>query len=185
MISQTALDAFQKLTFQAINETLHYEKAVHHWNIIELKKDERIRAREFTLLTMCTYDFRLFTTLHFTYNERTINYVAESLNISRNQIDRQKFYDYLGEYGNNYCGTLKRELGQIFPHLGMSTPDRLDRRVFPHFENLKYEHTLHLKATSEQKVNLYFGLFVCPYGDLDFKISKKIETISTGELELF
>lgn len=184
MISQTAKDGFYKLVYQAIDETLQSDKKTHQWKLKDLRDSDHIRAREFILLTMCAYDFRVFTTVHYTYNRRTLQYVAEALEMPPEQITREKFNDYLGEYGNNYCGTLKRELNQIFTHLGMSTPDRLEERSYKHFDNLKYEHGIFVSATSETKVTLYFGLSVCPYGDLHFQLPK-IEAVTTGELEFF
>ena len=185
MISQSAKDAFYTLFTQATEETLNREGKTHKWNIKPIARIDHIRAKEFIVLTLCSYEFRIFMTIHFTCNRRTIQYIAESLHMPSQQVTRNKFYDYLGEYGNNYCGTIKRELQVVFSHLGMSTPDLLEERSFKHFEHLKYEYSLYAEATSENNVTLTFGLYVCPYGDLNFVLPEKVAQTVTGELELF
>ncbi len=46
--------------------------------------------------------------------------VADGSNATRSMDD-----DELQELANNLCGTLKRQLGAVFPQLGMSTPNAL------------------------------------------------------------
>ncbi|MGK5093810.1 hypothetical protein WDW89_17585 [Deltaproteobacteria bacterium TL4] len=185
MISQSAKDAFCTLFNKATNETLNKDGYKHQWMVKMVDRIDHIHAREFVVLTLCSYDFRVFMTVHFTCTKRTIQYVSESLHIPPEQVTREKFYDYLGEYGNNYCGTVKRELQCVFPHLGMSTPDLLEERSFRYFEHLKFEYSLYSEAVSENNVRLTFGLYVCPYGDLNFMLPEKKEEIVSGELEFF
>lgn len=150
MISPSAEQAFSSIFSRSVEEAVYHAKSPHQWEIKFLSNLENIKAKEFILLTMCSYGFRLFTTLHFTYNRKTIQYIASILNMDSEEMNRTKFYDCLGEYGNIFCGSLKRELGKSFPHLGMSTPDLLEERSFRYFENLKYEYELHSIATSEK-----------------------------------
>ncbi|MBF0351106.1 MAG: hypothetical protein HQM11_08735 [SAR324 cluster bacterium] len=185
MISQEAKNAFSLIYTQIVDEVLNQLQQGHYWQINQIETEAGLKAREFVVLTLCSYDFRLFVTIHFTCNMKTISYVAEALNLSADQLNRDRFYDYMGEFGNNICGALKRELGRVFPHLGMSTPDRLEERAFKHFSQMKYEYSLFSSAVSEKGVNLFFSLYVCPYGDLDFAMPQKAEAVSTGEIELF
>ena len=80
----------------------------------------------------------------------------------------------------------KRSLEKSYPHLGMSTPDILNKHSFLFFENLKYQFRLHKEVISQNGVYLYFGLYVCPSVELDFKAPDSFaEDEVKGELELF
>ena len=170
---------------QATEEILSHLIAGYQWDVNDINAEQGIRAKEFIVLTLCSYDFRLFVTIHFTCNTRSIEYVADALRVPSDQVTRERFFDYMGEFGNNLCGGLKRELGQIFSHLGMSTPDRLEERSFKYFSFLKYEHALNKAVTSNTGIYLAFGLYVCPYGDLDFVMPQMVESTAKGEIELF
>lgn len=185
MISKTAKDSLSTLFQQSIKETLDLENHPHQWQLQPLEGYSKVRAKEFMILTICSYNFRLLATLHFTYNRPTLNYVSESLQIPVGQVDRRKFDDYLGEYCNNYCGTIKRTLGSVFPHLGMSTPEKLKEESALYLQNLEYEHVMYSQASSKNKTILSFGLFVCPSGDLDFTILRKAYSNKTEKIELF
>ena len=39
----------------------------------------------------------------------------------------QAFFDAIAERGNICCGILNRDLGHYFPHMGLSTPNILDK----------------------------------------------------------
>jgi hypothetical protein len=186
VISSVATEAFSTMFVKAVEEQIKQKYQSETWSIHDIKDTEHIRAREFIVLTMCSFDFRLFLTAHFTCNTPTIQLVADSLGTSVDKVTREKFYDYMGEFGNTFCGAMKREVGQIFPHLGMSTPDRLEERSFQHFHHMKYEYARYISAQSDnRKIALFFGIHVCPYGDLDFEMPHVIEETTTGEIELF
>lgn len=185
MISKAAKDSLSTLFQQAIKETLDLENNPHQWELQPLEGYSKVRAKEFIILTICCYDFRLLATLHFTYNRPTLHYVSESLQLPVGQVDRTRFDDYLGEYCNHYCGIIKRTLGSIFPHLGMSTPEKLKEESALYFQNLEYEYAMYSLASSKNKVHFSFGLFICPAGDLDFTILRKAYSAKAEEIEFF
>lgn len=183
MISEKAKQSFSTIFDQAVEEVLTEQSLIGDCKTVSVSDPDAVGSKEFIILSICSFFFRLFVTLHFTYNNATVDFVADILKVSPEQVDRNQFYDFWKEFGNNFCGAIKRDIGMMYPHLGMSTPDVLDADSFPYLTHLKYELGFNA-LTSKKKVVFYFGLFVCPYCDLDF-VFKKPSNVNRGELELF
>lgn len=184
MISPSAHRAFNSILTRSLHEILDVENSKYQWKVSPIHSPEHIKAREFSILTMCSYTFRLFATLHFTFNSATRQFTAEALNIPIEKVDKEAFHDYMGELGNRYTGAIKRELQATFPHLGMSTPVILKKRSFVYLSQLKFEESFQAHAVGASKVGLFFGLFVCPYGELNFQDAGQQDDVETGTVEL-
>ncbi|SDT90510.1 hypothetical protein [Halopseudomonas salegens] len=92
--------------------------------------------------------------------------------------------DHLLEMGNTFCGSLKRQLGQHLPNLGMSTPHALSVKCLP---TLLDSCRLPLVAGCHDSRGLSItGWLLLPK---DFELQLVTKTVddaeSTGELELF
>ncbi len=186
MITESAQNGFAAIHRQSIEDTLQPVNDSHQWDIQSLPSAERIQAKEFIILTICSFTFRLFTTLHFSYDPNTVEYVADVLKIPATDVTKEKFYDCLKESSNMYCGAVKRTLSNVCSHSGMSTPDILGQQSYLFFENLKYEYEQHSVAVSQKTFSLFFGLYVCPYRELEFEASAMLKHDSSqGEVELF
>jgi hypothetical protein len=186
MISQRAKTGLEKLFPQYLEESLKTE--LHSsWNIqkVDVKK---IDVKNFVMLTISSYDFRLIVLLHFSADNNSLKYVSDSLKIPSDELSLTRYHDYLSEIGNILCGTLKRGLFQFFPHLGMSTPNKLGNESLKYVESYPIDHAIHIHAKARDEVEFFGSLYVSSIGELDFDpatISKNEEKVEMGALEMF
>ncbi|MBI5751107.1 MAG: hypothetical protein HZA59_03030 [Hydrogenophilales bacterium] len=187
MISQRAKTGFENLLHRCLEESLRTE--VHPaWQMQPVAEPDDIRVQRFMMLTLSSYDFRLMLLLHFSCEEASMKYVADSLTLGAAELPLSRYCDYIAEIGNNFCGALKRELVQYFPHLGMSTPNQLGRESLKHVKSWPIDHDMHIKAQSEEGAEFYGSLYVSSFGELDFDLvqqPKNEESVEMGTLELF
>ncbi len=187
MISQRAKSGFENLLHRCLEESLRTE-AHSVWRMEPVAEPDDINAQRFFMLTVSSYDFRLMVLLHFSSDEASTKYVADSLKLGSTELPLTRYHDYLAEVGNNFCGAFKRELGQYFPHLGMSTPNQLGRESLKHVKSWPIDHDIHIKALSEEGAEFYGSLYVSSFGELDFDLvlqPKSEEAAEMGALELF
>lgn len=158
------------------------------WTIEPVASEQDIKAQQFIMLTVSSYDFRMVLALHFSPNEASQRYVAQTLDTATAALENARYYDYLSEVGNTFCGAFKRELGAHFPHLGMSTPNLLMADSRPYMHTWPVDHEVHLRAYAEGATEFFGSLYVSSTGNLDFQINESApvaETAETGALELF
>lgn len=186
MISQRAKTGFEKLFPQYLEESLR--TATHSvWHLQPVKAN-KIDANKFIMLTISSYDFRLIVILHFSDDTAALKYVADSLRISPAELTAPQYQDYLSEVGNILCGAIKRGLFDVFPHLGMSTPNQLRYESLKFINRYPIDHAIHIKAKTADDTEFFGSLYVSAVGELDFDpatMIKKIETQEIGALELF
>lgn len=145
----------------------------------------RIKEQKVVMLTVSSYLFRVMTMVYFTLNEQTKQHFAAVNKTAASEMDQQAFLDVIGECGNICCGSLNRELARHFPHIGMSTPNILDRRCVDFLQTLKAGYIKHFEVDLGG-VTLHASLCVCDDADLDFLVdTRAVEEESTGELEMF
>jgi len=185
MVTQDAKKGFDELLGVSLVESLKTEN-YRDWEI-KNKSNDPVSEKEIFMLTVSSYHFRVFVILHFTKNEKTMNYVADALKLSPEKLDDRRYYDFLGEIGNGFCGMYKRELGKYFPYLGMSTPNLMSGDTLGHLSVFDYEHESHWLAATPNEVDFYGSIFVSSYDEVDFKYELKSvdENVETGELEFF
>jgi len=187
MLSQDAKNSFTSLLSLCLHEALRSE-AVGEWNLRTITNVDEIAGKEIYMLTISSYEFRIFLILHFDNDKKVRNYVASAIKISPENMNEQRFYDYLGEVGNAFCGVFKRELGKYFPHLGMSTPNRLESISLDHLDTWTFDYDAHLKASANDDLKFFGSIYVSAYSDLDFRVknTKSVnDDVQTGALELF
>ena len=98
MISQRAKTGFEKLFPQYLEESLR--TATHSvWNLQPIKAI-KIDTKQFIMLTISSYDFRLIIILHFSADAASLKYVADSLKISPDELSVTQYQDFLSEVGN-------------------------------------------------------------------------------------
>jgi len=186
MLTQNAKDGFNELLAVCLRESLKSTE-FSDWTIVEHVQQE-IKRQEIFMLTISSHNFRVFLILHFSQDETTTNYIAKLLNIDSCELKSTRFYDYLGELGNGFCGVYKRELGKYFPFLGMSTPNLLSCEVLSHIAVFEYEYEAHcLAQTTSNDVEFYGSVYISSYDDIDFKyVTNSLdENVKTSELEFF
>lgn len=185
-LTQDAKSGFSSLLSDCLKESFY--KADTEIKMKSLASLDEINEHEFIMLTVSSYTFRIFTLLHFTKNETTLDYVASALSVSRENLEEARYYDYLGEVGNTFCGAFKRELGKYYPHLGMSTPNRLVQGSLSYMDDMDFEYHDHYETTINDKTKFYASMYISAYSDLDFRIplnSRFDEDVDTGALEMF
>lgn len=157
------------------------------WHIKECTASDDSEFEEFFVLTISSQLFRIFVLLHFNKSENTENYISEVLKAGTNGIDEDKFYDYLGEVGNGFCGAMKRELNKTVPSLGMSTPNKLNKECIKYINALKVDYDLHAIAEYQGTTLFKASAYVCADEELNYVVdtSSKQDDVDSGELEFF
>lgn len=158
------------------------------WYIKECSASESTEDDEFFVLTISSQLFRIFVLLHFNKSNDTEQYISDVLKVGANGLDEEKFYDYLGEVGNGFCGAMKRELNKIVPSLGMSTPNKLNRECIKYINALKVDYETHAIAEYNGTPLFHASAYVCADEELKYEVSARQnveDEVDSGELEFF
>jgi hypothetical protein len=187
MVTQYAKNCLDKLMTICLDETFRSSAG----EVLAIKPMDRIDSvvqKEFIMLTISSYEFRICILLHFSKDKPTMDYVAKALKITPDKLEVARYYDFLCEMGNTFCGTFKRELGKHFPHLGMSTPNRLVGSSLKFMRELNFDYDAHFKTSANDNVAFCSSVFISAYKDFDLcvEIKKQAEAdAENGALELF
>lgn len=187
VLPQVAKDALTKLLSGSLEEILKTE-TYSTWALQTLTSPDQVVAPEFTMLTISSYDFRIFVLLHSSCSAPSMRYAANALQMPLEQLTTPRYYDFLGELGNRLCGAFKRDLGNCFPHMGMSTPNRMRNESLKHLKNLSLAHDIHISAKASEEAIFCASLYVSMYGTRVFRLDnlpKAKKQIDAGALELF
>lgn len=172
----------------SLNVALHEALPVDRWDIQPLTDSKRIAGEEAYVLTVSSHLFRIFTVLHFNFDEHMEAFVNEALGQQRNgPLTKDKCYDYIAEVGNIFCGALKRELQQAVAALGMSTPNLLNHACIKYISSLKLDCQGHAVTNLDGHALFYASYYLSAYGELNYtKVIQQKEVVAeVGELELF
>lgn len=183
MITQSAKEGFDILLMQALrNSMVSSDDAC---DISILSDSTGIQESRMVVLTVSSYLFRLMVMFYFTPDEQTKAHFARLNHVPRSDMDEQAFLDAIAECGNLCCGILNRDLGRFFPHIGMSTPNVIDRRCAEYLQMLNCGHVQHFEIGIDQAPRFHVTLCVSDYAEIDFSVSEEEAGSSNGELELF
>lgn len=183
MISQQAKDGFEYLLGQALKGSL--VSSGDSCDVQPIEGTAEIKENKMVVLTISSYLFRLMVMIHFRMDPATRAHFAAMNRTPAEEMDQQTFLDVIGECGNICCGALNRELAKHFPHIGMSTPNVLDRHSVEYLQQLGANHIKHFRVALGSGVVMHASLAVCDYADLHFVVDKSQAEESTGELEFF
>lgn len=153
--------------------------------VMVLEALSEIEENKMVILTIASYKFRLMVLIYFKQNEETMAHFARLNGRDVKEMTEREFIDAISESGNICCGALNRELGRIFPHLGMSTPSIIDRECATYLSLLGVTHTHHFKLELNQSFAFFVSLAICAFEDLDFDPPALEESQSIGKLEMF
>lgn len=187
ILQAAAKDSLIGLLTSSLEESLKIN-TYPAWVFQTLTDSEQVAAPEFTMLTISSYDFRLFVLLHSSCDEPTMRYAADALQMPLEQLTTARYYDFLGELGNRFCGTFKRDLGNCYRHMGMSTPNRLRSGSLKHLKSLSFAHDIHVSARTSEEPIFYASVYVSVYGSREFRLDNLVkaeEPAEVGALELF
>ena len=147
---------------------------------------DRIRENKIVILTVSSYLFRAMAILYFKPDAATRAWFDRNAEEGAPALADAEFYDRVAECGNVCCGALNRELGAFFPHVGMSTPNIIDKDCMQYAGLLACSLTKHYEVVLEGGPTLFASLCVADYGLVDFHVDPSAEAaVDTGELELF
>jgi hypothetical protein len=148
---------------------------------------DKIKAKKVVILTVSSYLFRLITTIYFRDDAPTRAFFAPPGEDGEpSALSEQEFLDRIAECGNLCCGTLNRDLGRYFPHVGMSTPNIIDKDCMRYVDLLEGSLLRHYTLALSPELSLHASLCVTAYGSVDFRVDAvPEEDLSTGELEFF
>ena len=177
-----------RLFIKGFGEALETSAESSELIIKEQTKEVADYGDEFFLLTVSSQLFRLFIVLHFKIDDISKNFTAQALNASPSNVTPENLYDYLGEVGNAFCGSIKRNLNKTVPHLGMSTPNRLAKDCLPYLSSFNIDEEFH--AIAEYQGNTLFSASAYISTDSEVNYSVQItneieEDADSGELEFF
>lgn len=184
MISLQARNGFDHMLGEAIKGA--FAAPGQRCTVRAMDNSARIKETKTVVLTVSSYRFRVMTLVYFTLNEATKQQLALLNKSSATEMDQQGCYDVIGEAGNICCGYLNRELARHFPHIGMSTPNILDRHCVDFLQTLKAGYIKHFEIELGDALVMHASLCVCDDADIDFVVdTRQVEEESTGELEMF
>ena len=134
--------------------------------------------KNIVVLTVSSYLFRLLTIFHINRDKGTEAYFTKG----DASVD---FFEAFSELGNMCCGAMNRDLGNYFPHLGMSTPYVLDSKCLPFLKELKPNYVSQHNIVINGSINLHGTFCMCSYAPIDFRVDMSIAEEATGALEMF
>lgn len=187
MISERAKTGFKNLLSRCLEESLR-SGAYPTWSIEPLSDGKEYEKQQFIMLTVSSYDFRMMVLLHFTRNASSHRYVAETLQLDPGSLEQSRYDDYLSEVGNTFCGAYKRELGKVFPYLGMSTPNLLFPECLQYIKTWPVEYETHLRAHDGDQAEFFGSLYIASSDAIDFDpqvLVSQVDEMETGALEFF
>jgi hypothetical protein len=184
MISPSACNGFDYLLKQSLKGALAPNEQ-DTFECVEVEDIAQAKDKKIVILTTASYLFRVIAMIYFTPDNHTRQFLALMNNLPTANMTDTVFYDVMAERGNIFCGILNRELAKYFPHMGMSTPNFMERQCAQYIEKLEGGHVRHVKVTINQDWSFYSSLCVCDHANLDFSVDIYEEEASTGELEMF
>lgn len=183
MLSQSAKDGFDMLLTQSLKSSL--VPAGMSADVFTLSDTATIAEDKMVVLTVSSYLFRLMVMFYFSPNAATRDHFARLNNVSEGELSEQGFMDAIAESGNLCCGVLNRDLGNFFPHIGMSTPNVIDKNCAAYLQSLNCDHIQHFAVDIDGSPRFHATLCVSAYADIDFTVVADELGSDTGELELF
>lgn len=184
MISTRATNSFDQMLMLGIKASMG-ETISADCGVKVLADPEEIQETQVVMLTVASYVFRVFVMIYFSPDESTKAHFANITHADPAEMTEQSFLDALQECGNICCGTLNRELVRAFPHVGMSTPNIIERECVSYLRFLPGGHLQHFRATNSAGQHFYFGICVRDFADIDFEWEPAQDLVSAGEMEFF
>lgn len=183
MISVGAAWALEQMLEQGLKAALRAD-AADALSMTELTDTVQITTQRIVVLSVSSYAFRLVVMIHFTPDEATRAHFARINRLAPEAMDNQVFTDAINECGNVCCGTINRDLARTFRHVGMSTPNTLDRQCLRYLSKLGGSHERHFAIDTPGGASFFASLCMTAFERLDFDVDTQADE-SSGELEMF
>lgn len=183
MITESAIKALDQMLEQGLKAALLAD-TTETLKLTPLDDVAQVTASRSVVLSVSSYEFRLVFMLHFTPDEATRTHFSRVNWMAPDAMDAQIFTDSLNECGNVCCGTMNRDLARTFRHVGMSTPNTLDRQCLRFLSKLHGNHEKHFAIATPGGAAFFASLCITAYAPLDFQADTQVDE-SSGELEMF
>lgn len=186
MISSSAKNSFDKAIIQALKGAM-VAASDDTCDVTIEDNPSAITESKFVMLTSSSYVFRAFVLIYFEPNEALREHFARRNRTTAADLTEQDFIDALSESGNMCSGAFNRDLGRHYPHVGLSTPNILDKHCADSLEVLNASHAQQFRIDINQTTLFRASLVVCAYANLDFYLPDTVaeDEVSSGELEMF
>jgi hypothetical protein len=143
------------------------------------------KETDLVILSVSLMRTRMLFVLYFTPDRTTREHVATRARRAVDELSEQDLLDAVAESANLICGALSRELGCVFPQIGMSTPNFLKRGSADHLGLLKPGYLQHYRLVLNGWLSFHASLCVIEREDLDFELVATEQAADSGELEMF
>ena len=184
MITDRAKASFDRLLISSLRSGMPVGGA--SVSVEPLKELGKIKEKKIVILTVSSYLFRAIAIIYFKPDAATRAYFNRNAEEGAPPLSDDEFYDRISECGNVCCGALNRDLGPFFPHVGMSTPNIIDKDCMQYVDLLGCGLTKHYQIVLNGELTMYASLCVADYGLVDFHVDPAVEVeVDTGELEMF
>jgi hypothetical protein len=184
MITERARSSFERLLLSSLRGGMPAAGA--NIDVSAFDSLALIGEKKIVVLTVSSYLFRAMAILYFKPDAATRAYFDRNAAEGAPALGDDEFNDRLAECGNVCCGALNRELGAHFPHVGMSTPNIIDRDCMKYVDLLGCDLVKHYRIVLDGELTMYASLCVASYGVVDFHVDPAAAAnVDTGELELF
>lgn len=184
MISERAKKSMNQWVIDGLQSAMSGPHDPVH-SVSPMPELDSMRATQVVMLSVASYRFRLMLLVYFSPDSATRAHFARTKQIAPSQLSAQGLEDAICEASNMCCGAFNRALGQVYPHLGMSTPNIVDRRCAKHLNLMGFGHLQHFCLQLDSGLQFYASLCVRAYDTLDFEAQHLASTPATGELEFF
>ena len=186
MISQNASAGFEALLVQSLKKAMTVLPD-DHCEVVAVTATDAFSGSSVVVLTSSSYVFRVMVLIYFSADMPTKTHFSRRQGILPEELNEQAFIDAICESANMCSGGFNRELGRFFPHIGLSTPNILERRCADHISALKAGLVRHFQVTVNGAILFHASMCVCDYDTLDFAYHPDTlsDAVGEGELEFF
>ncbi len=187
MISQRAKNGLDQWFTQALKGALSASQGAP-CSVETLEHNHDFPEGRFVMLTSSSYLFRAFTLIYFDLGPAVRAHLAALSRTDAQAMGEQECLDAICECANMCGGALNRELGAVFNHVGLSTPNILVAESAHCLQSLRSGHRQHFRMDFSGVALFHASLYVCEFEDLDFdepSWAEGVADVGSGELELF
>jgi len=188
MLTNSAKNAIDQWFMTAIRQSLAIQEEASCEVHFEDAQPELVQSKV-VMLTSASYMFRVFSLIYFDVDAKTRQYFAKRTRLRGEDMTHQQFIDAICECANMCAGSLNRELGKVYRHIGLSTPNILEAHSARHLDSLQSGYLRHYRIQIDG-VNLFrASVCVCEFEDMDFSAPPPAlameDGLESGELEMF
>jgi len=185
MISAQAKQSLDQMLMRGICSALPTTQG-QHTSVEVISDTDDSPSAQTVALTVCSLRFRAMVLIHFNADAETRAYFANINRTTPEELDERAFQDAVGECANICVGSMNRDLATQFIHVGMSTPNILDKNCASFLARLGGSHVQHFAIAVPDGPRLQATLCINAFEEIDFCMQPpSADAEASGELEMF